>query len=146
MIFTRIINSPISLLIILTIVGIVFNQTSFPLTTIHNEKRWLYPLIIILVGIFIGFIFKLQHYPGGSQILIICLSSLSCYFMLRFSLKKKKTLLSYLKYGWGIIFPIGYLFKLMHWPNGGEYITISTIFFFAFIMVWLYQGVIAKPK
>lgn len=83
----------------------------------------------------IGSLFKVYHWPGASIMVTLGAVLLSCVFLpaavytMYQETKSKKRIFVYLTGflgGFGYI--IGVLFKLMHWPRGGVFLTLSLIF------------------
>jgi hypothetical protein len=92
-------------------------------------------IIAVLLGL-VGWIFKLQHFPGAGPLIVLGFSGLafgSIYSSLRI-LKNVKNSLFLKWYGFAIgfvlfAFSIGLLFKTMNYPYGTS-ISYASIFFF----------------
>jgi hypothetical protein len=72
----------------------------------------------ILLGIavfLIGVLFKIQHWSYSSTFTICAILIISITYLLRFILKKNKTLIDFIKAIWLILVLFGYLFYTMHW-------------------------------
>ncbi len=91
------------------------------------EKARIAALVISLIG---G-AFKFLHWPGGSFLLLIGLSSLSLCHIIRVrfnnNLKGKERIIHYLS-NFGIAaLVIGVLFTLMHWQGAQPIVTVGVI-------------------
>jgi len=86
--------------------------------------------IIFLVGL----IFKLLHWPGAGEILVISLSTIvmlyfpaAFYFFCDKVIKRQNLALSIVSGLFLSLIPLGILFKIMYWPGGQLYLLIGTV-------------------
>lgn len=87
--------------------------------TILDRARMVFLFIALAGGVF-----KLLHYPGANFMLIIGLSSLSLYHILRAFdtpiLERQAIMLHYVRNISKAVLLIGILFKMMHWPGSAN--------------------------
>jgi len=88
-------------------------------------------ILHLLVGtiFIIGLIFKFMHWPGAGALLIISLGVIAIAF-LEYSIqnRKSKSLTQNLIYPLlGVVYVLGMLFKMMHWPGADIMLIISII-------------------
>lgn len=102
-------------------------------------KKFMYILGTVAPSlVIIGTIFKLQHWPGASILLTLGLVLLALVYIPVFvSIKIRDTReegkkvnkgIYYIGMVAGIVFILGALFKIMHWPGAGFMITLSGLF------------------
>ncbi len=104
---------------------------------------------ISAVGIILGSIFKIMHWPGASAIILLSVVTISFVFLpLLYVLKAKevkvtreKTVLA-LATLIGILFCISTLFKIMHWPWANiMWLVCLGILFFLFLPIYFFGGI-----
>ena len=84
---------------------------------------------IIVVILTIGLLFKFMHWPGAGTLLIISLG-LIAIALLEYAIhnRKSKSLTQNLIYPLlGVVYVLGILFKMMHWPGADIMLIISII-------------------
>ena len=113
-------------------------------STLLKEPKWYIPLYTILFIATASFAGSLLEWPYMISIFIISVLSLSLLSLLRMILKPNKTILSYIKYVWGILFPIGYLFRLYHWQGGHTLLFISAILLLLIFLVFVNTNYLNK--
>ena len=87
-------------------------------------------LYLIVGAVFaIGVLFKFMHWPGAGEILVVSLSGLSIALMeYAFRNRKSKLLtLDIICPLLGVVYVLGVLFKVMHWPGAGIMLIVSII-------------------
>ena len=109
-------------------------------------KQKIYTLGIATTSvIFLGALLKINHWPGGGQLLIIGIVTLILVFLplaLRNHYRtegERKNLLLYVV-TWLTCFVVfgGMLFKLMHWPGAGKALLVALPFpYVVFLPVFL---------
>ena len=88
-------------------------------------------ILHLLVGaiLIIGLLFKFMHWPGAGALLIISLGVIAIAF-LEYAIhnRKSKSLTQNLIYPLlGVVYVLGMLFKMMHWPGADIMLIISII-------------------
>lgn len=76
-------------------------------------------IFLSISGIILGILFRIQHWNGGSTLLIISCITLTACGILRYLLRTKKKFSDYLLIAVFAFFPPGYLFTIMHWQHAG---------------------------
>lgn len=85
-------------------------------------------MMVLLATLLIGVLFKLQHWEGGSPILMGSTSGLMITYFIRFIKKKQKRLLDILKVAWAEVTLGTSLGVLQHWiPK--EYSLVGSLLF-----------------
>ena len=116
-------------------------------------KQRIYILgVITAMIVFTGTIFKINHYPGAAILIIAGIVSLVLLFLplaltnhYRANGNGKSLLLYIVTYITCFVVFTGMLFKLMHWPYAGIFLTIALPFpYVVFLPVFL--GVTSKDK
>jgi hypothetical protein len=116
-------------------------------------KQRIYILgVITAMIVFTGTIFKINHYPGAAILLIAGIVSLVLLFLplaltnnYRADGNGKSLLLYIVTYITCLVVFTGMLFKLLHWPYAGIFLTIALPFpYVVFLPVFL--GVTSKDK
>lgn len=110
-------------------------------------KQKIYTLGLIITSvIFLGALLKINHWPGGGQLLILGIVTLVMVFLplaLRNHFRAeggRKNLLLYIV-TWLTCFVVfgGMLFKMMHWPGAGKALLIALPFpYVVFLPVFLF--------
>ncbi|MGE0635898.1 MAG: hypothetical protein AB7G44_10135 [Bacteroidia bacterium] len=84
-----------------------------------------------VIGIaLVGTLFKLQHWPGASILLVVGLSSLAMlYFPLGFYFltNKSEKIVATVSGMFLSFVPLGIMFKVQHWPGASAMLTIAMI-------------------
>jgi len=111
-------------------------------------KQNIYTLGLIITSvIFLGALFKINHWPGGGQLLILGIVTLVMVFLplaLRNHFRAeggRKNLMLYIV-TWVTCFVVfgGMLFKMMHWPGAGIALLIALPFpYVVFLPVFLFM-------
>lgn len=103
---------------------------------------------ITSVSLVAGALFKIQHWPGASFLLLIGTLTLSMFFIPYFfyvNLKEQTEKRSKVIAGLGLITALflcaGALFKLMHWPGATMMIAGFGLFFLIFLPLYIANGV-----
>ena len=103
--------------------------------------------------VFVGMIFKIEHWPGSGIMMFLgsCIFALG-YAPLLFAQKNKITgtgLHKFLNF-WVlilmIIIPMGFIFKIMHWPGAGICIIISNIALILLIPLMIIHAIKEKDE
>lgn len=99
--------------------------------------------------------FKFQHWAGAGILLVLGLSSFALVFVPMFLRKKlqqegseRKMLMNTMGASGLMLFSLGILFKLMHWPGAAVMLTLSIFFLFVgyFLMYLLDRSIDKKEK
>ena len=101
-------------------------------------KKFMYILGTIAPSLLIiGAIFKLQHWPGASVLIVLGSFLLAAVYLPVFAMvsmrdtrkreKKVNKTLYVVGVITGFIFITGVLFKIMHWPGAGVSLTVSVL-------------------
>ena len=95
---------------------------SFINHTVHRNVVW------GLAAVFgVGLLFKVLHWQGASEILIVSLAGFPLVYTAHFIQKDRKGLMDVLKYVWALAFFIGYLGKLLHWMHANLLLNVAMI-------------------
>ena len=106
----------------------------------HKQKKDRSLILLFLsvflgsFGYFLGILFKVQHWPGGAPLLTIGIGLLCLLFfplLLRYLVKKTESGYEKAVYTIGVlsgmVYMIGFLFKMMHWPIASLLLLIGSI-------------------
>jgi hypothetical protein len=92
--------------------------------------------LIAIVLMSLGFLFKIQHWPGSALVLIASQGFLCIFYLPVFYLYKRKELGNWkarFTYGFGLfcfsVFMIAVLAKIMHWPGAGGMFALAMVLF-----------------
>ncbi len=110
------------------------------------EKTKLLSLLAFL-GIAIGTLFKIQHWPGANISLILGTLFLVIAILMGIGKNKESGASDMLNYLFSIaliVMTIGAIFKVMHWPGGGPLGMAGHIFMFIMPLLLLFQKDDAK--
>ena len=81
-----------------------------------------------LAAIFgVGLLWKILHWQGASEILIVSLAGFPLAYTTHFIQKDKKGIMDVLKYVWALTFFIGCLGKLLHWMHADILLNVAMI-------------------
>lgn len=132
-------------------------QETINLLTFKNyyamKKFMIMSGIASAIAFIIGSFFKIMHWPGAGLLLILAILSFSLVFLpLLFVLKTRETrtaqerILLTITIVLGILYSIGILFTIHHWP-GNRILWLSTLAlsFFVLLPVYFFSG-IRKPE
>lgn len=76
-------------------------------------------LIYVCVSVYlIGATFKIMHWFGGDEILLISISGIALVYLVRTIYKRTHILLDYIKCAWVMCAALSSLIHLFHWPYG----------------------------
>ena len=106
--------------------------------------------IISMIMIAFGAVFRIQHYPGASPLLVLGFSILASvfypsaiYVWYKESIGKGRKFIFISALIGGALFMIGILFKLQHWPGASPILVMAS---FAFTFLFIPALVISKIK
>lgn len=144
-------NMPVAIPLLVTLLAFASLFLSFAFFYMHSSRRKKAMIVLGVIGLLItmlGYIFKLQHWPGANVqtivgVLIICFS----YSPLRFyekylrwkglSLSHRDALyLSISELLGSVFFFLGILFKFMHWPYANFMMTSGALVLGASVLGW----------
>lgn len=110
-------------------------------------KQKIYNLgLITLMVVFLGIIFKLNHWPGSGYMLVLGIFLLVFVFLpmalisnYKMENNKKKKALYYITWLTCMVVFVSMLFKIMHWPGAGWAILVSLPFpYLVYLPFYLY--------
>lgn len=104
--------------------------------------------MIASIGIVLGAIFRFQHWPGANVMLLLGVILFSFVFLpimftlkLRESKERRDKLVLFVGCSVAILFIIGSLFKLLHWPGANVLLGSAAVcLFFVFVPMYLFTG------
>jgi len=100
----------------------------------------------------LGIVFKLMHWPGASIIITIGATLLAIYSLLLINNNIKTADTGITKafvifFGlMGVFLPLGFLFKMMHWPYAGAIIVCFFIAWLCLLTVCVSIGISGKDQ
>lgn len=132
--------------------GEIQEETDLLLTFKHYyamKKIMLISGAFAAIGIVIGSLFKVMHWPGAAPVFLLSVFTLSFIFLpILFLLKSKELKLKREKVTlgiatiFGIIVSLAILFKVMHWPGANVMGTVSLItLIFIFLPIYFFGGI-----
>ena len=96
---------------------------------------------ISLAIILVGTVFKIMHWPGAGYMLafgflVVCsvFFPLALYINYRDSEKKQNLALHLSAFVGGVVFMLGVVFKIMHWPGGGVLLLVGDLTFILLVL------------
>jgi hypothetical protein len=93
-------------------------------------------LFISIATLIIGILFKLQHWEGSAQLLIVSLSAISFTGVVRQFIQPKKDPGHYLLMMVFALLPIGYLFSIMHWAGANQILLPGIIALLGYVLYY----------
>ena len=84
--------------------------------------------------VIIGALFKIMHWPGANETLILAFAVIFISYAIHFIKKSTKALIDWGKVVFLATYILGILFKFMHWPFA-EIFLISSLFIFIVLVL-----------
>lgn len=108
------------------------------------RSRLFYFMLISIMCIITGFLFKVQHWPQALEILVLGLSLCLCVYLVHFFRKSNHFTLDYLKLVWVVLYVTFSLDNILHIYFLREWIAIRDLAFLAMLAYYAYIFTIRK--